>query len=76
MKRRLDDKLKLEMAMRDVMDNLEDIACASSFYVGEECFEILAIEATEVPDRFRGERSAGCRPIFTQRAEIVRLRVA
>lgn len=76
MKKRLDDKLKLEMAMQDVMDNLEEIACASGFRAREECFEILAIEPTEIPDQFTGEKPRSCRPIFAQQAEIVRLRVA
>ncbi len=69
-------KLALEMAMQDVMDNMEELSLSSGFAAGVECFEILSIESTEVPDRFTGKRPAMCRDIFDQRAEIVRLRVA
>lgn len=36
--------------MQDVMGNMEELALDFGFAGGEACFEILAIEAAEIPD--------------------------
>lgn len=47
---KINEKLALEMAMQDVMDNMEELALDFGFLAGDEgCFEILAIEPAEVP---------------------------
>jgi hypothetical protein len=46
----LNQQLALEMAMQDVMDNMEELALDFGFAGGEACFEILAIEAADIPD--------------------------
>lgn len=76
MQKKINHKLALEMAMQDVMDNLEELAYERAFQAGESCFEILAIEATQVPDRHRPTRQGKQRDIFAQQASIIRLKVA
>jgi len=62
----LNQHLALEMAMQDVMDNMEELALDFGFADGESCFEILAVEATDVPDAVTSaDRSALCRSPFT-----------
>ena len=76
MHREVNRKLALEMAMQDVMDNMEEMAFAQGFQHGADCFEILAIEPAEAPDRYQGHKTGKHRDIFSQKAVITRLRVA
>jgi len=46
----LNQQLALEMAMQDVMDNMEELALDFGFAEGDACFEILAIEPAEAPE--------------------------
>ncbi len=41
----INQKLALEMTMQDVLGNLEELALDFGYRDGEDCFEILAIEA-------------------------------
>lgn len=43
----INQKLALEMAMQDVLGNLEELALDFSYRDGEDCFEILAIETPD-----------------------------
>ena len=76
MQKKINHRLALEMSMQDVMDNLEDLAYQRAFQASESCFEIISIEATQVPDRHQPTRQGKQRDIFAQQASIIRLKVA
>jgi hypothetical protein len=63
---KINEKLALEMAMQDVMDNMEELTLDFGFLAGGEgCFEILAIEPAEVPDAADFSLSAAVRNPFS-----------
>ena len=77
MEKRINRHLALEMAMQDVLDNMTELSLDFAYTPGVECFEILSIEPTEVPQRDNGERSGKrYRDIYSQNMVITRLRVA
>ena len=47
----INEKLALEMAMQDVLGNMEEMALDFGYGFGEACFEILAIEPAEIPHK-------------------------
>ncbi len=55
----------LQMRMRDVLDGLEELACASAQYMQEGGFEILSIEPppAEDPVRLSGRASIHTLPV-------------
>lgn len=61
---KINEKLALEMAMQDVMENMEELALDLGFAEGD-CFEILAIEPADVPDIAEVSRSAAVRSPFS-----------
>jgi len=60
----INEKLALEMAMQDVMDNMQELALDFGFAEGDG-FEILAIEPTNVPDASDCSHSAAVRSPFS-----------
>lgn len=57
---KINEKLALEMAMQDVMDNMQELALDFGFAEGG-CFEVLAIEPADVPDSAEASHSARLR---------------
>lgn len=45
----INQKLALEMTMQEVLGNLEELSLDFGYSDGENCFEILAIEAPDTP---------------------------
>lgn len=77
MSKTINHKLALEMAMQDVMDNMEELSLSFAFRAGPECFEILGIEAVDAAARNKARTSTPVyRDIYSQKAKITRLRVA
>lgn len=81
MPKTINHKLALEMAMQDVMDNMEELSLSFAFRAGPECFEILGIEAVDAYARSNAKAKTRTskpvyRDIYGQKAKITRLRVA
>lgn len=47
---RINRKLALEITMQEVLGNLEELALDFGYRDGEDCFEILSIEAPEATE--------------------------
>ena len=63
--------MALEMAMQDVLGNMEELALDFGFSDGAGCFEILAIEPAEVADAAQVSHSTRLRSPYS--AELVYL---
>lgn len=46
---RINGVTALEMTMRDVLDNMEDMSCGAAYDSTPDCFEILSIEPPAPP---------------------------
>lgn len=79
MPKTINHKLALEMAMQDVMDNMQELSLSFAFRAGPECFEILGIEAVDAYAHSKAKAKTSTpvyRDIYSQKARITRLRVA
>lgn len=55
--RQINQHLALEMTMQDVLGNMEELTLGFAFCGSAGCFEILAIEPTEIPEAMPVSRS-------------------